>query len=241
MKAAIPKDVWAPDTRFGYWFQQTRVWTLYVLEPAVEEWMKLLRSVSAPSRFEHVLDVGCGTGLAFDLLEARFSPGRITAVDVDPAVMAAARQAAAECDCPVEVLEANVEKLGLPDESIDLVFCHQTLHHVVDQPGTFRELHRVLRPAGLLLLAESCRSFTLSLLVRALFHHEESTQRTAQEYRQLARDAGFAIEAEQLSRPFWSKPDFGLVERLTGRAPESQEPTQIALVASRPGLRGVPG
>jgi SAM-dependent methyltransferase len=41
-------------------------------------------------------------------------------------------------------------RLDLPDESVDLIFCRQTFHHLVDQMGAIAEFRRLLRPGGLL-------------------------------------------------------------------------------------------
>jgi len=231
---ATSRPTWVPDTRFGSWFQHTRVWTRYVLEPAIEQWLRLLEGVSCPLRFERVLDAGCGAGVAFGPIAERFSPRRITAVEVDPALVAAARKAAAGCARPVEVMHGDVGKLSLPDASFDLVFCHQTIHHLIDPGAGLRELYRVLQRGGRMLLAESCRAFTQSWSVRVLFRHPEGSHRTADGFRALVAEAGFVVEAEALSSPFWSKPDFGLVERLTGRNRGPREPTQLTLVARKP-------
>jgi SAM-dependent methyltransferase len=113
--------------------------------------------------------------------------------------------------------------------------CHQVLHHVSDQEGVLSELFRVLRPGGLLLVAESCRAFVRSLPVRLLFRHPRGVQRSADGYRELLRATGFAFERESTSTPdpFWARPDFGLRERL-GLRPAAGEAPEVQVVARRP-------
>ena len=54
------------------------------------------------------------------------------------------------------------------DASVDVVFCHQTFHHLTRQREALREFHRVLKPGGLLLFAESTRAYIESWIIRLL-------------------------------------------------------------------------
>jgi SAM-dependent methyltransferase len=223
-----------PETRFGTWFQGTRVWSRYVLGHALTELVGLLARPGV--RFARVLDVGCGGGLAFRALDGLFHPEVIIGVDADPGLVGHAERAASGCACRVELHVGDVTKLGLPDASIDLALCHQTLHHVSDQVGALAELHRVIRPGGVLLLAESCRSFIASPWVRLLFRHPMEVQRSAGEYQVLLRSAGFEFEADRVSTPdpWWARRDLGLRARLGIRASRGTSgPGQICVVATR--------
>jgi ubiquinone/menaquinone biosynthesis C-methylase UbiE len=133
------------------------------------------------------------------------------------------------------VQEGDLAELALADASFDLVLCHQALHHVEDQLAVLRNLFRVLRPGGTLLLAESCRSFTRSWAVRALFRHRADTQRTASAYLELVRAAGFAVAAEDVAdpSPFWSRPDFGMREWLGFERRDATEAAELQVVAQR--------
>jgi len=230
---------WTPDTRFGAWFQNTTVWRRYVVALALAEFERLRGE--APPRPRVVLDAGCGAGSAFAEIAARFRPERIVAVDIDPRQLELARQSAATCDCAIELQRADLRRLDLRSESIDLVVCHQVLHHASDQEGVLAELYRVLRPGGLLLVAESCRAFVRSLPVRLLFRHPRHVQRSADGYRELLRASGFAFERESTStpEPFWARPDFGLRERL-GLPRGAGEAPEVQIVARRPALQTSP-
>lgn len=223
-----------PETRFGTWFQGTTVWYRYVLLEALAELERLLAHPSG--RFARVLDVGCGRGRALRALEDRFQPDVVIGVDLDPSAIERAAQAAAECSCRIDLRVADVTKLELPDASVDLAFCHQTLHHLTDQANALAELHRVLVPNGVLLLAESCRPFIDSPLVRLLFRHPMEVQRSADEYLALLRSAGFEFRADQTSMPdlWWARRDLGLRARLGRRVPAgSSDPTQLCVAATR--------
>jgi SAM-dependent methyltransferase len=221
------------ETRFGTWFLSTGIWKQYVLGPALSELERLL---AADRRgFATVLDAGCGEGSAFPLLEQRFRPAALLGIEIDPRLAERARAAAGRCACRAQARVGNVAKLDLPDASVDLVFCHQTIHHVVDQAGALQEFHRVLRPGGVLLLAESCRTFIRSLWVRALFRHPMAVQKVASAYLALLHDVGFEFGPEHVAtaRPWWSEPDLGLRARVGRPVRADGEPTQLHVVAFR--------
>src|SRR5436853_193684 len=76
----------------------------------------------------------------------------------------------------------DLSALEMPGESVDIVFCHQTFHHLTRQEETLAEFHRVLKPGGLLLFAESTLAYIESWIIRLLFRHPMDVQRSAGEY-----------------------------------------------------------
>jgi ubiquinone/menaquinone biosynthesis C-methylase UbiE len=136
-----------------------------------------------------------------------------------------------------EIVRASSAALPLADASVDLLFCHQTFHHLVDQDAAIAEFFRVLKPGGTLLFAESTRRYIHSWIIRLLFRHPMEVQKTAAQYLALVRAAGFAVPDAQVSFPFlwWSREDLGLMERvLRVKPPQGREETLINLVATKP-------
>ena len=152
-----PPASYVAESRFGTWFIRTGIWSHYVLAAAFGDLEGLIteRRASYPA----IVDLGCGWGLALRALHDRFKPQRLIAIDVDARMTAAAGAEAIRQGLTVEFQTATASRLRLPDRSIDLVFCHQTFHHLVDQEATLREIARVLKPGGVLLFAESTRQF----------------------------------------------------------------------------------
>lgn len=239
MSLAKPLPDYIPETAFGDWFLQTRTWDVHVLEVALRD---LARLDPAPrANYPVVVDVGCGWGGSLRKLNERFRPERLVGFDIAPKMVdASVREAAGlrtASGGAVEVVRASSAALPLPEASVDLLFCHQTFHHLVDQDAAIAEFFRVLKPGGTLLFAESTRRYIHSWIIRLLFRHPMDVQKTAPEYLALVRAAGFMVPDAQVSYPFlwWSREDLGLVERvLRIKPPQVREETLINLVATRP-------
>jgi ubiquinone/menaquinone biosynthesis C-methylase UbiE len=224
-----------PESRFGLWFLSTDTWAEHVLARAVADLERLL--VNRRNAYPVVVDVGCGFGRSFKLLRERFAAQRVIGVDIDTSALAMAARQAARDGVAVEILQANSSDLPLADGTADLVFCHQTLHHFVEQEDALREFRRILKPGGVLLLAESTRAYIHSWIIRLLFRHPMHVQRSAPEYLAMIRAAGFSVDERAISYPYlwWSRSDLGLAERMLGIAPRpGHEETLINLVAVRP-------
>ena len=98
---------------------------------------------------ERVVDLGCGTGNLTSVLTEILGPGgTVTAVDFSGAMLAVARNKV--CDPRVRWLVADVERLPLEDGSIDRVICFSAWPHFPDPSAAARELHRILRPGGMI-------------------------------------------------------------------------------------------
>ena len=227
-------DDHVPETKFGTWFLRTQTWTRHVLEPAVVDLERLIPDRQAA--YPVIVDVGCGWGRSFKLLHAHFKPERMIGIDIDPEMIDAAANEAAMQGLTVEMRRGSSSALALPDGSVDMVFCHQTFHHLIDQERALAEFHRVLKPGGLLLFAESTRKYIHSWIIRLLFRHPMDVQRSAEEYLSMIRRVGFSFAPGEVSYPYlwWSRGDLGLMERWFGiRPPAQREETLVNLVATR--------
>jgi len=91
-----------------------------------------------------ILDAGCGSGR--NMLElARL--GEVTGIELSPASVAVARARDVG-----EVIEGSVEELPFEDDSFDFAVCLDVIEHLDRDRQTLRELRRVIRPGGRLLI-----------------------------------------------------------------------------------------
>ena len=91
-----------------------------------------------------ILDAGCGSGSVLGHL-SEF--GEATGVDVSLVAVQASRARRSG-----RVVQASVERLPFPDGWFDLVTCLDVLEHTPDDLAVLKELRRVTRPGGHVLL-----------------------------------------------------------------------------------------
>jgi ubiquinone/menaquinone biosynthesis C-methylase UbiE len=96
---------------------------------------------------ERVLDVGCGTG-AITAELARRTRGQVIGIDIDPAMVAFARQ----CDSGARYEQGDALDLPYPDEHFDIVTCHFLLLWLSDPLLGVREMARVTERGGSILV-----------------------------------------------------------------------------------------
>ena len=232
------KYAFVPETRFGIWFLGSETWVKFVLEVAIND---LTRVIGQPFRrdYDVVLDIGCGQGKSFRLLKQQFSPRKFIGIDADAEILDKARAQAQLDGVDVQLMQGSGAAIDLPDNSVDILFCHQTFHHLVEHDKAITEFYRVLKPGGMLLWAESTRAYIHSWIIRLLFRHPMDVQKTADEYLALIRKAGFDVPPERISYPYlwWSRSDLGLLNRLGIRKTPpigQREETLLNLVAIKP-------
>ncbi len=236
MDRAAPTYV--EETRFGFWFLQSHTWQHHVLRVAIDD---LLRLIDRPLPERPVLlDAGCGQGKSFRLLADAFQPARLIGLDADPHSLDCARAEAGRQALDIELIASDCAAIQLPDASVDLLFCHQTFHHLVEQEQALAEFWRVLKPGGWLLFAESTKAYIDTWVIRWLFRHPMHVQKSADEYLGMLRRQGFAFGEKNVSYPYlwWSRStDFGLLERWGIRKPKpfgQREETLVNAAVRKP-------
>ncbi|MCP2075816.1 UNVERIFIED_ORG: ubiquinone/menaquinone biosynthesis C-methylase UbiE [Pseudomonas lini] len=231
-------DNYVEETRFGFWFLRSHTWQHHVLRVAVND-LRSLFSTPLPAN-PVLLDAGCGQGKSFQYLRQVFAPQHLIGVDADPHSLDLSVEEAARQGMTVELIGSDCATLAVPDASVDLLFCHQTFHHLVEQDKALAEFYRVLKPGGYLMFAESTEAYIDTWVIRWLFRHPMHVQKSAAQYLDMIRSQGFQFEAQNVSYPYlwWSRSkDFGLLERFGLRRPKpfgEREETLVNVVARKP-------
>lgn len=158
-----------------------------------------------------VLEVAIGTGLN---LEHYPTDVRLTGIELSPAMLQIARERATGLE--VDLREGDAHALGFADDSFDTVVCTFSLCAIPDHRLAVKEMHRVLKPGGLLLLADHVAS--PNIVGRAIQRLAEVvTVRAGGEH--FLRRPLEIVQAEGLVVEQRERFGLGIVERLAARKP----------------------
>src|SRR6266498_700105 len=160
-----------------------------------------------------VLEVAVGTGLN---LGSYPDDIRLTGVDFSPAMLERARDRALKLGRPVDLREGDAHALEFADGSFDTVVCTFSLCGIPDERQAVAEMRRVLRPGGLLLLADHVAGSAwpvravqwLLELVTVPLGGEHLRRRPIEQ----VRAQGFQLQRQDRFK-------LGIVERLAARKP----------------------
>jgi SAM-dependent methyltransferase len=150
-------------------------------------------AASADLSGKDVLDVGCGRGGGTAFVMERFHPRSMTGIDF-------ARRAIEYCRSAYSLsglrfVLGDAENLPFPDGSFDIVLNVESSHCYSDMPRFLSELRRVLRPDGLVLLADARNTALTPEDEQALLHQDDVARLRSQ----LARANFRTVEEEDIT------------------------------------------
>jgi ubiquinone/menaquinone biosynthesis C-methylase UbiE len=114
----------------------------------LSEWREAVRRHLRPSRGMTLVDIGAGTGAFAAAFSDWFD---LSVIAVEPS---AAMRAQIPRTSAIQVLEGDAVALPLPDESADAAWLSLVIHHIADLGAAAREIRRVLRPGGPVLIRQ---------------------------------------------------------------------------------------
>jgi ubiquinone/menaquinone biosynthesis C-methylase UbiE len=143
----------------------------------VTDELELLQSLIDLPQHPRIIELGCGAAHLSRKLLQRHPTSTVTGLEVDTRQMAKNAQQPQE---RLHFVQAGAQAIPFADGSFDLTLMLKSLHHVplalLDQ--ALGEVHRVLRPQGLLYVSEPVFAGALNEVMR-LFHDEEVVRAAA--------------------------------------------------------------
>jgi SAM-dependent methyltransferase len=114
------------------------------------QWAPRMADAAGITPGQHVLDVACGTGVLARTIAERVKPGgSVVGLDPNPGMLVVAARVSPDLEWQPGVAES----LPYPDGSFDVVTCQFGLMFFADRTKALREMMRVLRPGGRLVVS----------------------------------------------------------------------------------------
>jgi len=143
------------------------------IRAAIQRRVEVARLVTMGGRMQGgvALEVGCGRGVGTGLILDELGAERVDAFDLDPDMVALARERLGSRGDRVRLWVGDVTRIDAPDASYDAVFDFGIVHHVVRWRDALAEIRRVLRPGGRFYAEEVLAEFIHHPLWRRLLDH----------------------------------------------------------------------
>ncbi len=113
-----------------------------------------IKSTSFNLTGKSILEVGCGAGYGIVQIYKSFNPKEYFAFDINQKMVSLSTAKVKKEKLPVQVFLGDVKETKLPSNKFDVVFVFTVLHHVEGWRDALKEINRVLKPKGLLLINE---------------------------------------------------------------------------------------
>jgi len=160
---------------------------------------RLMVEKLSPQQNMHILDVGCGTGIAAQRLSAMIPDGKVLGVDPAEEMVRVANQKATD---NLTYKLGTGHEIPASDGEFDVALSTISFHHWTKPSESFNELFRVLKPGGKLLILDLCRDNAIAKIndwIGKRFQRSHYGIAASQEMIQWSESAGF--EKIEITRP----------------------------------------
>jgi ubiquinone/menaquinone biosynthesis C-methylase UbiE len=197
MERSISPQAEAIASRFTH-----ETFTKHLLERKAVEWAAFFLPHLRPGM--SLIDCGCGPGtITLDFAEL-LAPAQVVGFDIAASHVERGRALAAERGVSnVRFEVADIYEIPFPDNSFDAAFAHTVLQHLKDPVRALREIHRVLKPGGVIGLREEdwdglvvtpstpLQRASLELIWKR-WEQDSGSPFFARRHREVLREAGFS-------------------------------------------------
>lgn len=183
------------------WVGRFFLWTMNMSHSGLTDWG--LEHVHIEKSFT-ILDVGCGGGRTIQKMAEMATDGRLFGADYSVGSVDASRAKNAPLIKAgrVEIRQTSVSRLPFPDATFDLVTAVETHYYWPDLAKDMRELLRVVKPGGaLIIIAESYKGGRHDFVQQLAMKPLRAAYLSIDEHRQLFAAAGFSEFKRSKSAP----------------------------------------
>lgn len=203
-----------------------------------------------PKHARTLLEIGTGSGRYGVALARDFPALSVTATDIVPESLAASRKLAEEVGVrSIRFETADAQELQYENDSFDVVFSDAVVQHIPDEIRAIREMARVTRPGGVVIIAVVNR-YSIHRVVRIVqqilgFRNEYRSEKfySRRDLRRLVQGAGLTVIAESGFYPAYGMYRlkkharlFGVLGRMLNRITTGIDTFTGGLVSSRVGF-----
>ena len=115
--------------------------------------------------FESLLDVGCGTGNVLALIKDKFNV-KVSGIDLSEGMIKKSRELLGE---NVDLKVGDSEILPWVDDTFDVIICNASFHHYPNPVAVLKEMRRVLKPDGRVIIADPWMPNPIRYFVNLIF------------------------------------------------------------------------
>jgi ubiquinone/menaquinone biosynthesis C-methylase UbiE len=187
------------------------------IRAAVQEHYELpmLKSMITVNSIDEALEIGCGNGHGTKLIKKFFNPRNIIGIDLDGRMIRLAKKR--NTDQSISFLVMDAAKLNFPDKYFDAIFDFGMIHHIPNWKDCLKELRRVLKDDGKIILEDlSSDTFKTSLgrIMKLLSGHPYADMYSTVDFLNYMKSIGFEIINYKASNPGGLIKFFSLTARL---------------------------
>ncbi len=191
------------DMESKYWWHKGRQYIIGYL---------LKKHLPKSDKSVEILDLGCGTGINFDILQ---NFGKVKGVDISSEALNFCKKRGI-----TDVYKGDILNLKLPKSSFDAVTAFDILEHINDDERALKNIYNVLKPGGIAFVLSPAYQFLWSEHDEAL--HHKRRYMLSEMHRKMTR-AGFKMRKRSYCITFLSAPIF--VYRLLASFRSSKKPS----------------
>ena len=161
-----------------------------------------LRQMSSLPQHKRILEIGCGNGTGTKLIKKYFVPNEISAIDLDPRMISIAKRKIKDTTISFKVGSAT--KLPYRNNQFDAVIEFGIIHHIPNWRDCLKELKRVVKPGGELILedlsTDTWETF-LGKFYKKVLDHPYKQMYAQQEFVEYLKKLGFQIKHQEKHNP----------------------------------------